>query len=328
MNYYQPPFAINKKMLGLTAEISEKIGRIHHLHGFSGRPQLRRLNRIRSIHASLAIEENSLTLNEVRDIISGREVFGPPKDIQEVKNAYRAYEELPRTDPYSIEELKRIHGIMGFLTVAEAGEFRSREEGVFDGDKCIFMAPPARFVPQLMQELFLWLQKERGRLHPLLLSSIFHYEFVFIHPFADGNGRMARLWQTALLSAWQPLFQYLPLENQIKSFQQEYYAAIAKCHAAGSSDFFIEFMLEKINAALEQAAASADNGSLTPNLQKLMQVMQPGRFYSAQELLQLLQLKSRDALRKNYLQPALKLLLVSMTEPEKPTSRNQRYYKA
>lgn len=131
--------------------------------------------------------------------------WGEQKEIQEVKNAYDAYEQLSEIDPYSIRDLKQLHGIMTKYLVEEAGEFRSGEEGVFNGDQCIFIAPPAQFVPQLMDELFAWMKEVQEDVHPLILSSVFHYEFVFIHPFADGNGRMARLWHTAILSKWKPI---------------------------------------------------------------------------------------------------------------------------
>ena len=167
----------------------------------------------------MKIEANSLTLGQVRDVINGKVVLGEQKEIQEVKNAYAAYERLSKIDPYSIRHLKQFHGIMAKYLVEEAGEFRSGEEGVFNGDQCIFMAPPARLIPQLMNELFEWMKESQGEVHPLILSSVFHYEFVFIHPFSDGNGRMARLWHTAILAKWKPVFEFIPIESQIEKFQ-------------------------------------------------------------------------------------------------------------
>ena len=251
MEKYTPPFTITNRMVAVISQISEKLGRISNDREFETKPRLRRDNRIRSIHSSLAIEANSLSLNAVKGVIDGRTVLGPQREIQEVKNAYRAYEEIGSFDPYSLDDLKRLHGVMTFLTVDGAGVFRTGEEGVFQGDRCIFMAPPAKLVPAQMEALFCWMRAAAAEVHPLLLSSVFYYEFVFIHPFADGNGRMARLWQTSLLAEWDPVFQYLPIESRIHAFQADYYKAISQCHSAGNSDAFIEFMLDKINETLD-----------------------------------------------------------------------------
>jgi len=202
-------------------------------------PNLRRSNRIRSIHSSLAIEANSLSLAEVRDVIDGRTVIGNRDEIKEDQNAYRAYEAIQEINPFNMEDLKRMHGVMTDGIVPECGKFRSSEEGALDGDRCIFMAPPAKLVAGKMNDLFEWMNREKGNVHPLIMSSVFHYEFVFIHPFADGNGRMARLWQTALLYGWRELFQYVPFESQIRNCQSEYYEVIARYHKNGDSDEFI-----------------------------------------------------------------------------------------
>ncbi|MCD7814554.1 MAG: Fic family protein, partial [Lachnospiraceae bacterium] len=188
MENYEPPFTITNEMLSCVASVSEKIGRITAVGSLDSKPHLRKNNRIRSIHSSLKIEANSLTLGQVRDVINGKTVLGEQKEIQEVKNAYAAYELLDELNPWSIEDLKRFHGIMTKYVVEESGVFRLGEEGVFHGDECIFMAPPARMVPQLIEDLFGWMEESRNRIHPLILSCVFHYEFVFIHPFADGNG--------------------------------------------------------------------------------------------------------------------------------------------
>lgn len=210
MGSYVPPYEITDKILTLVSSVSEKIGQITERSNLESKPHLRRNNKIRSIHSSLRIEANALSLNEVKDVIDGKTVLGTAKEIQEVKNAYAAYEEIPVIDPYSISELKRIHGILTKYIVDESGIFRQGEEGVFNGDKCIFMAPPARFVPGQMQDLFHWMKSNRNIVHPLILAAVFHYEFVFIHPFADGNGRMARLWHTVILSKWKSVFEYIP----------------------------------------------------------------------------------------------------------------------
>lgn len=185
MGEYKPPFIITNKILSYVSSISEKIGRITATSNLKAKPHLRRNNRIKSIHSSLKIEANSLTLGQVRDVINGKAVLGEQKEIQEVKNAYAAYEHLSEIDPYNIRHLKHFHRIMTKYLVERAGEFRLGEEGVFNGERCIFMAPPARLVPQLMDELFAWMEEAQEYVHPLILSSIFHYEFVFIHPFSD-----------------------------------------------------------------------------------------------------------------------------------------------
>lgn len=326
---YQPPFTITNEMVSLVSSISEKLGQLSNYKSFESKPHLRKNNRIRSIHSSLAIEANSLSLDQVKSVIDGRLVIGPQKEIQEVKNAYKAYDEIGTFDPFSLDELKRLHGVMTYLTVDESGTFRRGEEGVFDGDRCIFMAPPAHLVHGQMAELFHWMQEARSTVHPLILSSVFHYEFVFIHPFVDGNGRMARLWQTALLTQWNPVFQYLPIESRIHKFQDGYYAAIARCHTEGSSNTLITFMLEKINetlSAVMQQAANSDT-HLSEQVRKLLSVMDYDVPYTAHMLLALLGLKSKEALRKNYLGPALEFGLVIMSNPDKPTSRNQTYIK-
>ena len=185
MGDYKPPFLITNEALSLVASISEKIGRITATSNLDVKPRLRKNNRIKSIHASLKIEANSLSLGQVRDVINGKTVVGERKEIQEVKNAYAVYEQFSEINPYSMEDLKRFHGIMTKYVVEESGEFRHGEEGVFNGDQCIFMAPPARLIPQLMSDLFDWMEEAKNSVHPLILGSVFHYEFVFIHPFTD-----------------------------------------------------------------------------------------------------------------------------------------------
>ena len=327
MDVYTPPFTITNRIVAVISQIAEKLGQISNYREFESKPYLRRNNRIRSIHSSLAIEANSLSLDEVKGVIDGKTVIGQQKEIQEVKNAYRAYEEISTLDPYSLEDLKRIHRIMTYLTVAESGTFRQGGEGVFDGERCIFMAPPAKLVPDLMDQLFTWMRHAAGEIHPLILSSVFHYEFVFIHPFTDGNGRMARLWQTGLLSQWNPVFQYLPIESRIHEYQSAYYDAISGCHSAGNSDGFIEFMLDKINETLDLALtqASSDNAYLSEYVQRLLGAMEYDVPYTATQIMAALHLKSRETLRKHYINPALEMGLIVMGVPDKPTSRNQTY---
>lgn len=326
---YEPPFTITNRIVSYVASISEKIGRITLLSDMEAKPHLRKNNRIKSIHSSLKIEANSLSLNQVRDVINGKLVLGEQKEIQEVKNAYDAYEKILELDPYSIDDLKKFHGIMTRYIVEESGDFRRGEEGVFNGEQCIFMAPPAQYVPQLMNELFGWMREAQTKVHPLVLSSVFHYEFVFIHPFSDGNGRMARLWHTAILSKWKPIFEYIPIESQVEKFQEDYYDAIARCHVEGESTFFIEFMLSQIDKILDELSAqiSDDYQQIPESVQKLLAVMEYDISYTGNALMEKLGLKSREGFRRNYLRPAMEMHLIHMTIPNKPNSRNQRYIK-
>ena len=325
----QSPYTITNEILSYVSSISEKIGRITATGHMEAKPHLRKNNRIRSIHSSLKIEANSLSLGQVRDVINGKSVLGERKEIREVKNAYAAYELFSEIDPYCIEDLKKFHGIMTKYVVDESGDFRRGEEGVFNGDQCVFMAPPAQLVPQLMDHLFHWMKEKRGLIHPLILSSVFHYEFVFIHPFSDGNGRMARLWHSAILAEWKPIFEYIPIESQIEKFQDEYYDAIAKCHVEGASTTFIEFMLTQIDKILDDISVQIreDNEQLPEYIRKLLDVMEYDIPYASKALMEKMGLKSKEGFRRNYLRPAMEMGLIRMTIPEKPNSRNQRYVK-
>ena len=327
MGEYKLPFTITNEILAYVSSISEKVGRISAISNLESKPHLRRNNRIRSIHSLLKIEANSLSLGQVRDVINGKMVLGEQKEIQEVKNAYAAYERFSEIQPFSLKSIKLFHGILTKYVVEESGDFRRREEGVFNGDECIFMAPPAQFVPQLMDDLFTWMKEEKNSVHPLIMSSLFHYEFVFIHPFADGNGRMARLWHTAMLAKWKPVFEYIPIESQIEKFQNEYYEAIARCHVEGEATLFIEFMLSQIDKILDDVSAqiSEDNEQLSEYLKKLLDVMEYDVPYTSNTLMDKLGLKSKEGFRRNYLRPAIDMNLIRMTIPDKPNSRNQRY---
>lgn len=325
---YKPPFTITDFILQKAISISEKIGKISSLPFTEKMPILHRNNHIESIHSSLVIEANSLSLNQVRDIINGKWVLGPQKEIQEVKNAYEAYEKMTEVDAFSQNDLLSAHKTMMKYLDDTPGFYRNHGEGVFDGDKLIFMAPPPNRVPDLMDELFQWLQEDHDT--PILVKScVFHYEFVFIHPFGDGNGRMARLWQNVLLIRWNLVFEYLPLESQIKRYQEEYYQAIAKCNVAGNSTAFVEFMLRMIDETLEDFLSKTGQESISFNdtLNRLLMVMEEGVPLSANEIMKKLRIKSKETLRKTYLNPALENGLIKMTLPDKPHSKNQKYFK-
>ena len=329
MPNYIPPFDITPEILSRSTTISEKIVKLDNYSNFNKKPYLRKQTRINSIHSSLAIENNNLTLDQVKDVIDGKVVIGSQKEIQEVKNAYNAYNMITEVDPYTIVDLKKIHGVMTFLTVEDSGEFRTSAEGVFDGDECIFICPPPKMVGPLMQNLFDWMVKNKNTLHPLILSSVFHYEFVFIHPFSDGNGRTARLWQNILLYNWKEVFEYLPIESLIYKYQSEYYKAIDNCNKKGDTTEFIEFMLKMIDETLDEVIAlpSVPINQETININKLLNCLESNVPISANEIMQRLNIKSKTTLRKQYLHPAIKMGLIKLTNPNNPNSSKQTYYK-
>ena len=325
---YKPPFSITNKILSLCISITEKVGKINNYQSLKRMPILRKNNKIKSIHSSLAIEANSLSLNQVKDVIEGKTVVGPLKEIQEVKNAYKLYSMFNELDCFSEKDLLKAHAILTYLIDGESGSYRNHGEGVFDGNKVIFVAPPENMVPQLMTNLFEWLKNDKET--PLLIKScVFHYEFVFIHPFGDGNGRTARFWQNLLLSKWNDLFEFIPLESQIHKYQNEYYSKIATCHKNGNSNEFVEFILGMLNEVLDSVIESTykESRHISEQVNKLLDVMESDMPYSANELLSLLSIKSKETLRASYLNPAIENGLIRMTLPDKPNSKNQRYVK-
>lgn len=330
MEKYEPPFTITNIMLDRISSIMKKIGKLDNYKDLNKMPVLRRNNRIKSIHSSLAIEANSLSINQVKDIIDGKVVIGPRNEIQEVQNAYNAYLKMKEVNPFSIKDLKKIHGILTYLILEDSGNFRKGEEGVFDENgNCIFVCPPPEQVDILMIQLFNWIKKKKDEIHPLILSSIFHYEFVSIHPFKDGNGRTARLWQNVILSNWEPLFEYVPIESEIKKYQEDYYMVIQKCNTNVDSTEFIEFMLKMIDEVLDGIIIGVNKqiNHISTYVRKILKVMEPGVNYTTSELMKLLNLKSRISFRENYLIPAIENGFVKMTLPNTPTSKNQAYYK-
>lgn len=320
---YMPPYTITEEIMNLVAEISEIVGRVTSWEHMNANPKLRRNNRIRTIHASLAIENNTLSLEQVTTIIDGKRVLGAPAEIREVQNAYQAYDQLLAFDPYSLSDLLCAHGMLMNDLVGEAGVFRSGGVGVFNGKRLIHMAPPAEFVHEQISNLLDWAKKCKA--HSLIKSCVFHYEFEFIHPFADGNGRMGRMWHTLLLYQWKPLFAWLPVESVIRERQQEYYEALCIADSLGHSTPFIEFLLEAILDALREVEADAIPATdVTPTLKLLLEKL-GNEELSSSELMQRLGLKNRAAFSRTYLKPALEQGLIQMTIPDKPNSRNQRY---
>ncbi len=260
MRNKKPPFEITNQMIDYVAEIAELLGKLNVTDALSSNPTLRRSNRIRTIHGSLAIEQNTLSLEQVTAVLNGKHVFAPPKDIAEVKNAYEIYERLDKLDPYSVDDLLTAHGIMTRGLVEESGTFRTRPVGVVDSEgHVLHFGTLPQYVPDLVMELLDWVKT--SEVHMLIRSCVFHYELELIHPFADGNGRVGRLWHTLLLSKWNPAFAWLPVESIIHDRQQEYYAAINASNDAGESTMFIEFMLSAIKASLIEAISTSDEMS-------------------------------------------------------------------
>lgn len=324
---YKPPFTLTSVMFDYAANITEKIGQINNYNNLRKMPILRKNNRIQSVHSTLAIEANSLSLKQVKDVINGKLVIGFEREIREVKNAYKVYEQITKINPYSIDDLLYVHGILTNGLIEESGKFRSGNEGVFDEDNnCIFIAPKPDLVMDLINDLFNYIKENKDKINPLILSSVFHYEFVFIHPFSDGNGRMARLWQNIILSHWKEVFVYLPIESLIKKYQKEYYKVIDDCNNSGESTEFIEFMLKMIDESLNNLLKNI-NSNTDEYVNKLLEVMDYNIPVSAKELMNKLNLKSINSFRKVYLKPALNMGLIKSTNPDKPTSKNQRYYK-
>ena len=260
MRNKKPPFEITNQMIDYVAEIAELLGRLNVTDALSSNPTLRRSNRIRTIHGSLAIEQNTLSLEQVTAVLNGKHVLAPPKDIAEVKNAYEIYERLDELDPYSVDDLLIAHGIMTRGLVEESGMFRTRPVGVVDSEgHVLHFGTLPQYVPALVMELLDWVKT--SEVHMLIRSCVFHYELELIHPFADGNGRVCRLWHTLLLSKWNPAFAWLPVESIIHDRQQEYYDAINTSNDAGESTVFIEFMLSAIKASLMDAIRTSDEMS-------------------------------------------------------------------
>lgn len=248
---YQPPFTITTDILNLVADISQQVGRLD-ASALNSSPQLRKQNRIKTITGTLAIEGNTLTEEQITAIVEGKPVLGSVRELAEVKGAIAAYDALPTFRPGNLRDLLAAHGLMMSDILVNAGAFRTKAVGIHKGNMVHHVAPPAHQVSGLMAELTQWLTQSKD--HPLITSSVFHYEFEFIHPFSDGNGRMGRLWQTLILSRWHPLFLSLPLESVIKDNQQQYYQALEQADQRANSTPFVHFMLSVIAETLAQNA--------------------------------------------------------------------------
>lgn len=281
---YRPPFTVSAKAINLIAMISSQIERYAIKMEQGDTLRLRKVNRIKTIHSSLAIEGNKLSEGEVQAILEGKKVVAPLKEIQEVRNAIKTYELYPKLNPFSVQDLLLAHGTMMAGLVDEAGMFRSGGVGVFDGEKAIHIAPPASRVKELMNDLYDWLEDADDNL--LIRSCVFHYEFEFIHPFSDGNGRIGRLWQSLILGQLNPIFEHLPVENMVYANQQAYYDAINKSSDIGDSGPFIDFMLEEILNALvghqgKSNAEIADEKGLNYQHERVLGYLRADRHLSA-----------------------------------------------
>lgn len=324
---YQPPFSLTSSILNLVAEITEQLGRLSVLQeqeqSDSGL-RLRRINRIRTIQGSLAIEGNTLSEEQITAILEGKPVIAPLREVQEARNALQAYEQFEGWQSVSEENLLKAHQLLMLGLIDDAGQYRQQGVGVMKGGQVVHMAPQADRVNQLMADLLGWLKV--SDVHPLITSSVFHYEFEFIHPFSDGNGRMGRLWQTLILSEWKSLFKYLPVESMVYANQSNYYKALNKSTEITDSAPFIEFMLGRILEACVSTnpkSTPQDSPQASPQVKQLLNIMQ-GEL-SCEDCQSALGLKDRKSFRQRYLLPALEQGLIEMTLPDKPSSSLQKY---
>ncbi len=285
---YKPPFEFTSKIIELISNISEKIGEINYLQNNPYHIRLRKENLIKTIHSSLAIENNSLSLKQITAIIEGKHVLGNPNEIKEVKNSIQAYDLLLTLNPYNEKDLLKAHKLMLQGLVDRNGKYRTDGVGIFDGEKVVHLAPPANRVPELMFDLFEWLKI--SDVHPLIKSCVFHYEFEFIHPFQDGNGRMGRLWQTVILKEWKEIFAWLPVETLIKENQKEYYNVLGVSDSNASSTKFIEFMLLLVLNTIEEIIETEKKVTVkvtqkvTVNQQKILNLIKENPFITQEEL--------------------------------------------
>ena len=259
---YIPPFTVSPEAINMIAEISAQIERYAIRLEQADGLKLRKANRIKTIHSSLAIEGNMLSEEQVCDIINGKHVVAPIREIQEVKNAIKTYELYRSLNPFNVKDLLKAHGVMMEALTDDAGKFRKGGVGVFDGSKCIHLAPPAQRVPLLIDDLFTWLKYSKD--HLLIRSCVFHYEFEYIHPFSDGNGRTGRLWQSLILGQLHPVFEHLPIENLVYANQQQYYDAIGESTKKVDCGPFIDFMLNEILQTIKKHKSS-ESGDEVPN---------------------------------------------------------------
>lgn len=321
MSEYTPPFRISETMVSLVSEISELLGRLAIIDELTKSVRLRRINRMRTIQGSLAIEGNTLSIEQITAILNGKRVLAPPREILEAQNAIKVYEHFLDWQPYVNDDLLAAHELLMRGLLENPGQYRTSGVGVMSGEIVVHLAPPADQVRYLMNDLLDWLKS--AKIHPLIASSVFHYEFEFIHPFSDGNGRMGRLWQTLILSKWKPLFAHIPVESLIFEHQQEYYQALNKSTANGESTVFIEFMLQIILDTVKSQLTPEVNPQVAPEVKKMLLILNDEM--SRKDISLKLGLKDEKHFRQAYLHPAIDANLIEMTIPDKPNSRLQKY---
>ena len=327
---YKPIYTITDDILNNVSDISKLLGKLTADIGFQLDLKLRLKNRIRTVQGSLAIEANTLTIEQVTEVLNGKVVIAPPKDVQEVKNAFEIYEALDMLDPYSIDDFLKAHGIMAKDVAQSAGRFRDGNVGVANSGtgEILHFGALHSVVPRLMTDLFDW--GRESRLHMLIKSCIIHYEIEVIHPFFDGNGRMGRLWHTLMLNKWDNIFSMLPIESIVYAEQENYYKVLKLCDSKADCTLFIEFMLDCIYDTIAEQISKKRydtpqvSPQVTPQVKRLLEALGNDTL-SAAEIMERLGLHDRKSFRKRYLDPAIGEGLIEMTIPDKPKSRNQRY---
>ena len=334
MTIKKPPYTITEKAADYLAKIVESATRLEFGTSFKRDIRLRGQNRARTIYSSLAIEGNTLSLDEVTAVINGKLVAGKHEEIKEVKNAYEAYDKIMSFNPFGVSDFLKAHKLMTQGLINEAGKFRSGDVGVFDGGKAVHVGARPQFAPRLMEELFEWAKE--SELHPVLKSAILHYEIETIHPFADGNGRMGRLWQTLTLAKWNELFAWIPMESVLYKNRLQYYQAIEDARAANDSGVFIEFTLSAIFDAVKSLEKHKDkhrdkhkdehkhkDGLSDMKISVLKALETKG--LSRKELFAAIGMKNDFRAFKRNIEPLLTDGYIEMTIPDKPSSKLQKY---
>ncbi len=310
MEKFQPNFNITNEILSYVSSISEKLGMVSSAGNLENRPVLKENNRVLSVYAALHLDGNSLKYDQMRDILKGNNASGDLREIMEVQNYAAAYDNLSMIDPCSLQQFKMIHAVAERYLLTDAGEFRHG-------------------LDPLIREFFAWLTDAAESLHPLVLAALVHYEIAQLHPFSEGNEKMARLWQKAVLIQWKSVFRYVPIESRIEKERDSFAAVLKNCREHDDITSFIVLMLKMIDQSLENLTEkiSEQPAEVSESIGKLLSVMEYGQSYTGSVLMELMHLKSRESFREHYLRPALDQNLIVMTIPDKPNSRNQRYRK-
>ena len=323
MNNYEPPFTITPKILNFVSEISAEVAKLEILEPKIITSTLRKNYKIRTITGTLEIEGNTLGIEKVTAIFEGKRVLGSVREIAEVQGAIKVYGNLANFNYQKLDDLLLAHKMLMSEILTNAGSFRTKDVGVGGSEGVVHVAPPSGQVHNLIVDLFSWLKITD--IHPLIKSCVFHYEFEFIHPFSDGNGRIGRLWQSLILHNYKPVFSSIPVESVIKEHQQRYYDALEASGSAGESTSFIEFMLEIILTTIQDSINNDQvSDYVSDQVDKLLEVMHD-QWLSSSEIMDKLALSHKLTFRKNYLNPALEHGLIEMRNPDSPRSPQQKY---